>query len=69
MNKKRLTANSKGFYQGVAYSAGIIIQSFDQPDDARDLLASAGLSRELAVKAGTDESDLDLIDQANAWPH
>lgn len=63
-----MSASSKGFHQGVVYSAGIIISQFDQPGDARELLLSAGISRALALKAGCDEYDLDIIDQANAWP-
>jgi len=63
-----MTASSRGFHQGVVYSAGIIVSQFDQPGDARDLLMSAGISRDLAVKAGCDELDLEAIDLANAWP-
>jgi len=68
MPPKRMSASSKGFHQGVVYSAGIIVSQFDQPGDAKALLASAGISRSLAVKAGCDEFDLEIIDQANAWP-
>jgi len=63
-----MSANSKGFHQGIVYSAGIIVSQFDHPGDAKDLLLSAGISRELAVKAGCDKFDLEVIDQANAWP-
>jgi hypothetical protein len=63
-----MSASSKGFHQGVVYSAGIVVSQFDQPTDATDLLVSAGVTRELAVKAGCDEFDLEIIDQANAWP-
>jgi len=42
MPSKRILASSKGFHQGVVYSAGIVVSQFDQPADARDLLASAG---------------------------
>lgn len=68
MASKRMTASSKGFHQGVVYSAGIIVSQFDQPGDAKDLLVSAGVSRALAVKVGCDEFDLEIIDQAGAWP-
>ena len=68
MTKKRMSASSKGFHQGIVYSAGIIVSQFDQAGDAKDLLASAGITRDLAVNAGCDEYDLDIIDQANAWP-
>jgi hypothetical protein len=68
MPQKRMTANSKGFHQGIVYSAAIIVSQFDQPGDAKDLLVSAGISRSVAVKAGCDQYDMDIIDQANAWP-
>jgi hypothetical protein len=63
-----MSASSKGFHQGVVYSAGIIVSQFDQLGDAKDLLVSAGISRSLAVMAGCDKYDLDIIDHANAWP-
>ncbi len=68
MANKRMSPNSSGFHQGIVYSAGIIVSQFDQPTDAKELLASAGLTRDLAVRSGCDEFDLEIIDEARAWP-
>ena len=69
MPTKRMTVESKAFFQGVVYSAGITVSQFDQPGDARSLLASAGITRDLAVIADCDEFDMEIVDEANAWPN
>lgn len=36
--------------------------------NSKGLLESAGISRSLALKVDCDEFDVEIIDQANAWP-
>lgn len=68
LKKTVLTANNEGFFQGVAYSAAILIEHFDSPVDAKGLLKEAGLTREMALSAKVDASDVCTIDEASAWP-
>lgn len=60
--------SSKGFCQGIVYSAALLVSVFEQPGAAQELLKDSGITRTLAEVYGAAREDIAVVSAAFAWP-